>query len=59
MNLFYSFREKTLKEMVDRMSHGRRLFFDSLREQQVPGNWDHILKQKGMFAFTGLTSEWI
>jgi len=47
--------EETLKEMVDRMSYGRRLFYDSLVEQKVPGNWDHILRQKGMFAFTGLT----
>ncbi|RUS83214.1 hypothetical protein EGW08_009025 [Elysia chlorotica] len=28
---------------------------DNLRKLGTPGNWDHIVKQIGMFSFTGLT----
>jgi len=47
--------ENCLKEMVKRMKYARQLLYDNLKKLKVPGNWDHIVKQTGMFAFTGLT----
>lgn len=29
--------------------------FDELKAQAVPGDWQHILNQIGMFSFTGLS----
>ena len=29
--------------------------FDELQAQGVPGDWQHILNQIGMFSYTGLT----
>jgi aspartate aminotransferase, cytoplasmic len=30
---------------------------DELVRLGTPGNWDHIVKQNGMFSYTGLTPE--
>ena len=29
--------------------------YDELVKRKVKGNWDHVLKQIGMFSFTGLS----
>ncbi len=30
---------------------------DELGRLNTPGNWDHIVKQNGMFSYTGLTPD--
>ncbi|XP_022854571.1 aspartate aminotransferase, cytoplasmic-like [Olea europaea var. sylvestris] len=46
-----------LKAMADRIINMRHLLFDALRSRGTPGDWSHIIKQIGMFTFTGLNSE--
>ncbi|KAF3793959.1 Aspartate aminotransferase [Nymphaea thermarum] len=46
-----------LKAMADRIISMRQKLFDALRERGTPGDWSHIIKQIGMFTFTGLNSE--
>nr|BAX08660.1 aspartate aminotransferase [Gentiana triflora] len=46
-----------LKAMADRIITMRQKLFDALREKGTPGDWSHIIKQIGMFTFTGLNSE--
>jgi aspartate aminotransferase, cytoplasmic len=42
--------------MCNRLNHVRTTLHSSL-VQNVPGNWDHLLIQRGMFSFTGLSRE--
>ncbi|KAK6129692.1 hypothetical protein DH2020_036558 [Rehmannia glutinosa] len=46
-----------LKAMADRIISMRQQLFDALRGRGTPGDWSHIIKQIGMFTFTGLNSE--
>ncbi|KAL0227783.1 hypothetical protein RCL1_003926 [Eukaryota sp. TZLM3-RCL] len=46
-----------LKEMTDRIHRTRQLLHEALVNNGTPGNWDHVLKQIGMFSYTGLTRE--
>ncbi|CAL4973941.1 unnamed protein product [Urochloa decumbens] len=46
-----------LKAMADRIISMRQQLFDALKSRGTPGDWSHILKQIGMFTFTGLSSE--
>ncbi|CAI9775701.1 unnamed protein product [Fraxinus pennsylvanica] len=46
-----------LKAMADRIINMRQQLFDALRSRGTPGDWSHIIKQIGMFTFTGLNSE--
>lgn len=46
-----------LKAMADRIISMRQLLFDVLSARGTPGDWSHIIKQIGMFTFTGLNSE--
>lgn len=43
--------------MSSRIGKQRRALRDHLVKLGTPGNWDHIVKQQGMFSFTGLTAE--
>ena len=43
--------------MADRILRARQLLNSKLKEAEVPGDWSHILSQKGMFTFTGLTAK--
>ncbi|CAM8955553.1 unnamed protein product [Rhodiola kirilowii] len=43
-----------LKGMADRIISMRHQLFDALRLRGTPGDWSHIIKQIGMFTFTGL-----
>ncbi|KAK4485873.1 hypothetical protein RD792_008524 [Penstemon davidsonii] len=43
-----------LKAMADRIISMRQKLFDALRNRGTPGDWSHIIKQIGMFTFTGL-----
>ncbi|KAK9699865.1 hypothetical protein RND81_08G200300 [Saponaria officinalis] len=46
-----------LKAMADRIITMRQKLFDALRTKGTPGDWSHIIKQIGMFTFTGLNKE--
>ncbi|THU59465.1 hypothetical protein C4D60_Mb07t02420 [Musa balbisiana] len=46
-----------LKAMADRIIRMRQQLFDALRTRGTPGDWSHIIKQIGMFTFTGLNRE--
>lgn len=48
-------RKCTVKKMADRILLMRQLLFDKLKELGVPGTWDHIVQQTGMFSYTGLS----
>lgn len=50
--------EADLKTMSGRIYSMRVKLRDLLTEKyKTPGNWDHIVKQIGMFSFTGLSPE--
>ncbi|GAB4837259.1 Aspartate aminotransferase 3, chloroplastic [Ancistrocladus abbreviatus] len=46
-----------LKAMADRIISMRQKLFDALCARGTPGDWSHIIKQIGMFTFTGLSSQ--
>ncbi|KAK1289931.1 hypothetical protein QJS10_CPB18g01159 [Acorus calamus] len=46
-----------LKAMADRIITMRYQLFDALTARGTPGDWSHIIKQIGMFTFTGLNKE--
>lgn len=46
-----------LKAMAERIISMRQQLFDALRSRGTPGDWSHIIKQIGMFTFTGLNSK--
>ncbi|PSR91250.1 Aspartate aminotransferase [Actinidia chinensis var. chinensis] len=46
-----------LKAMADRIISMRHKLFEALCARGTPGDWSHIIKQIGMFTFTGLNSE--
>lgn len=48
---------KEVKQMADRISKMRTLLSLGLKSSGSKHNWDHIQKQIGMFAFTGLKPE--
>ncbi|KAI3446986.1 hypothetical protein Pfo_003651 [Paulownia fortunei] len=52
------YREWTieLKAMADRIISMRQQLFDALQARGTPGDWSHIVKQIGMFTFTGLNT---
>ncbi|XP_016479747.1 aspartate aminotransferase, cytoplasmic isoform X1 [Nicotiana tabacum] len=46
-----------LKAMADRIISMRQQLFDALQARGTTGDWSHIIKQIGMFTFTGLNTE--
>eukprot|EP00004_Rigifila_ramosa_P024141 TRINITY_DN691_c0_g1_i1.p1 TRINITY_DN691_c0_g1~~TRINITY_DN691_c0_g1_i1.p1 ORF type:complete len:449 (-),score=123.78 TRINITY_DN691_c0_g1_i1:41-1315(-) len=44
-----------VKIMADRIIAMRTLLFENLKKLGTPGDWSHILKQIGMFTYTGLS----
>ncbi|OAQ58913.1 aspartate transaminase [Purpureocillium lilacinum] len=49
--------KKDLELMTRRMNAMRRSLYDELLRLQTPGNWEHIIKQTGMFSYTGLDKD--
>lgn len=45
------------QSMCDRLNSVRTTLHSYLLQHNVPGSWDHILTQRGMFSFTGLSRE--
>lgn len=50
---------KELSQMAARLRGLRTKFVDKLKESGSTHDWSHILKQIGMFAYTGLTPEMV
>lgn len=48
-------REEELKGMSGRILKMRQKLYDCIVENKTPGDWSHLLKQIGMFTFTGLS----
>eukprot|EP00004_Rigifila_ramosa_P003101 TRINITY_DN1324_c1_g1_i2.p2 TRINITY_DN1324_c1_g1~~TRINITY_DN1324_c1_g1_i2.p2 ORF type:complete len:473 (-),score=99.83 TRINITY_DN1324_c1_g1_i2:69-1454(-) len=46
-----------LRRMIERVARMRVALAEALRGQGTPGTWDHIERQIGMFAYTGLKPE--
>lgn len=46
-----------LKNMADRIIHMRQLLYEALKARGTAGDWSHIIKQIGMFTFTGLNKD--
>jgi len=47
--------EDCVKQMHDRIRRMRVCLHTALKTANVPGSWEHILSQNGMFSYTGLT----
>merc|ERR1719499_2340253 len=43
--------------MAGRIKKMRQMLFDALKAEGSTLNWDHVLKQIGMFTFSGMTKE--
>lgn len=50
---------KELVVMSSRMNQMRNGLLGKLKERKNPHNWQHIVDQIGMFAFTGLNKEMV
>jgi aspartate aminotransferase len=46
-----------LKGMAERIISMRHQLYDALQARGTPGDWSHVLKQIGMFTFTGLNND--
>uniref|UniRef100_A0A0X3P2A5 Aspartate aminotransferase n=1 Tax=Schistocephalus solidus TaxID=70667 RepID=A0A0X3P2A5_SCHSO len=53
----YAEWKSNLREMSDRIVRTRQLFYEKLTAMGTPGNWENIIKQRGMFSYTGLSRE--
>ena len=49
--------EQELKQVSLRIQNMRQALYEELVRLQVPGTWDHIVKQIGMFSYTGLSGK--
>lgn len=49
--------EAELKQMSGRIMRMRKALHEELVRLKTPGNWDHILKQIGMFSYLGINRE--
>jgi len=48
--------ERDCRGMAERLNTVRRLLFDALVKHNVKGEWNHVIEQRGMFSYTGLTA---
>ncbi|MDP2434832.1 MAG: aspartate aminotransferase [archaeon] len=46
-----------LRTMSERIIEMRRALFQELKDLGTPGEWSHIVKQIGMFSYTGLNAQ--
>ena len=49
------YRKATLKDMGSRILQMRSLLYERMRALGTPGTWDHIVQQRGMFCYLGLS----
>ena len=43
--------------MATRLNEVRKDLYDQLVAANVKGTWDHVIKQRGMFSYTGLSKD--
>ncbi len=46
--------DQELKTVASRILQMRKALYDELIRLNVPGKWEHIINQIGMFSYTGL-----
>ncbi|AFZ78935.1 aspartate aminotransferase, putative [Theileria equi strain WA] len=46
-----------LDGLIKRIIAMRRKLYETLVDNKVPGSWEHIIKQRGMFAFLNISPE--
>ncbi len=51
------YRRENVKTMANRILLMRKQLFEKLRGLGTPGTWDHVVKQSGMFSYTGLNGK--
>ena len=51
---YTSCRKDNVRTMAERILLMRQMLYERLRSNGTPGNWDHVIKQTGMFSYTGL-----
>jgi aspartate aminotransferase len=44
-------------EMATRLNTVRRSLYDALVAQKVKGTWEHVITQRGMFSYTGISPD--
>jgi aspartate aminotransferase len=42
--------------MAERLNGVRRLLYDTLLRLNVRGEWRHVIEQRGMFSYTGISA---
>jgi len=47
--------QEELKGMAGRIKSMRAQLLQALKDVGVPGTWDHVVNQIGMFSFLGVT----
>jgi aspartate aminotransferase len=51
----YNMWQKELLDITERIASMRKALYDELTARGTPGTWEHVVKQKGMFTYTGLS----
>lgn len=46
--------KENVRVMAERLQSAKQLLYFKLKAIGTPGNWDHIIRQTGMFCYTGL-----
>jgi len=46
----------SIKYVGDKMKNARQALYDGLVHRGTPGDWTHVLRQIGMFSYTGLNA---
>jgi len=54
--VLYESWKGNISTMAGRIKKMRQALFDALRDLSTPGSWEHIIKQIGMFSYTGLNA---
>jgi aspartate/tyrosine/aromatic aminotransferase len=49
--------ERECKAMAERLSGVREKLYHALVRLNVKGTWEHVIKQRGMFSYTGISPE--
>ncbi|CAG5136685.1 unnamed protein product, partial [Candidula unifasciata] len=56
-NAYFEDWKSQIETMAKRIIKMRHELVDNLKKLGTPGNWDHIIKQIGMFSYTGLNAK--
>ncbi len=53
----YSLWKEELFAVTQRIAKMREALYNELKALETPGSWEHVVNQRGMFTYTGLTEE--